>query len=95
MTLGTGEDLGPNYQQMEIPCDYFLEEYHRFREIMGCKKHTIEEIDEYFGGLTYVYMNMKEGDPKLQRCIDAFVALADEWARRKAIMMLLPLLKGI
>jgi len=93
--IGTGEDLGPNYQQMEIPCDYFLEEYHRFRKIMGCKGNTIEQIEEYFSGLTYVYLNMKESDPKLQICIDAFVALADEWSRRKTMMMFQPLLKGI
>ena len=92
MTIGTGEDLGPAYkhQQMEIPCDQFLEEYHLFRKIMGSTKYTIEQIEEYFSGLTYVYFNMKEDDPKLQICIDAFVALSDEWASRKTMMMFAP-----
>ncbi len=88
--IGTGEDLGPNYQQMEIPADYFIDEYHRFREIMGLKKYTTEEKDDYFKGLTYVYLNIKQDDPKLQLCIDTFVALSDEWSRRKAIMMFQP-----
>ena len=90
--IGTGEDLGAAYkhQQMQIPADQFLEEYHRFRKIMGLKKYTTEEKEEYFGGLTYVYLNINEDDPKLQLCIDAFVALADEWSRRKAMMMFQP-----
>ena len=91
--IGTGEDLGPNYQQMKIPADYFIEEYHRFREIMGLRKYTTEEKDEYFKGLTYVYLNINPDDHKLQRCIDAYVALADEWSRRKTIMMFQPPIK--
>jgi len=87
MTIGTGEDLGPDYETVEFSCSYFLEEYHRFRAIMGSTNNTIEDMDAAFNGLSYVYLNMKEDDPKAQLCIDAFVRLIEEFSRRKAYLI--------
>lgn len=88
--ISTGEDTGGNYQQMTIPADLFISEYHLFREIMCSAKHDLEYKESAFSALTYVYLNIREDDPKLDICTTAFVALSDEFTRRKVIMLIDP-----
>jgi len=45
----------------EITKEYFLTEYHKFREIM-CSMTSVDDKLNAFKGLLYVYMNL---DPKL------------------------------
>jgi hypothetical protein len=90
MILGTGEDTGANYQQMTMPASVFIESYHQFREIMGSRKYDLEYKENAFSALTYIYLNIKQDDSELQLCIDTFVAISEEFSRRKVMMLFDP-----
>lgn len=61
---------------MKITGDYFLKEYHVFRNIMCSLEYTVEQKDEAFKGLTLVYFNIELDDPKLELCKLTYTALA-------------------
>lgn len=73
---------------MKITGDYFLKEYHTFREIMCSLKYTIEDKDEAFKGLTFVYFNIESDDPKLELCESAYAALTYEFPMRQACQLM-------
>ncbi len=72
-------------QQMTLTADYFLEEYHRFRELMGLKSTTVKFLLEAFGALTYVYFNVLPEE--YERVETSFIALKDEVDRRIPYML--------
>ena len=79
---------------MKITGDYFLKEYHAFREIMCSRKYTVEQKDKAFSGLTYVYFNIDPNDPKLETCRSAYEALFHEFSMRQVYQITSSLYKS-
>jgi thymidylate synthase ThyX len=63
---------------------YFEEEYCRFREMMGNKKYTMQDLDRGLDGLGFVLMNLKleTSAADMERCTNVYDALVQENARR-------------
>ena len=72
-------------QQMTLTADYFLEEYHRFRKLMGLKSTSVELLVEAFSALTYVYFNVLPEE--YQQVELSFVSLRDEVDARIPYML--------
>lgn len=55
--------------------NYFLEEYHKFRQILCSTKYTIEQKLNAWKGLLYVYVNVETENEKqenlMQTCMSA------------------------
>ena len=49
---------------MKITHEYFLNEYHKFREIMCSTKYTPKQKQDAYGGLLQVYMACEDKDPE-------------------------------
>lgn len=81
---------------------YFLEEIHRFRELLGQKSfweqaNSEEVADRAIRGLSFVYLNLVNEDGTLpnQSQIDKWANIFDaaigEYNRRKTYLLMLPL----
>ena len=71
---------------MTLTADYFLEEYNRFRKLMGLKSTTVEFLLQAFSALTYVYFNVKLEEYK--RVENAYIGLSSEVDMRLPYMLM-------
>ena len=64
---------------MKITWDYFCQELVSFRKILGLKTYTLEQWDDAWQGLLYVYICLQE---KTEEAINAINAVAIDYNRR-------------
>ena len=76
-------------EQMTLTAEYYFDEYCRFRRIM-CYQYDTDLTDRALRGLTFVYMNVKEDDPKLSTVISIHTAVCEEWVKRHAYLIFRP-----
>lgn len=49
-------------QKNKLTFDYFLSEFHKFREIMTSTEYSMEQKQDAFEGLLFVYVNVRCGE---------------------------------
>lgn len=64
---------------MKITWDYFCQELISFRKIIGLKCYTLEQWDDAWRGLLYVYVQLQE---KTDEAVNALKAVEIDYNRR-------------
>lgn len=72
---------------MSLTKAYFFEEACRFRKIMCDRRNAIDIIQRAFGGLFFVFLNVKPAECD-ENCKQMLESLMEEWSRRSALMMM-------
>lgn len=63
----------------KVTWDYFCQELIAFREIIGLKNYTLEQWNNAWGGLLYVYILLQE---KTDKALNAIEAVQIDYERR-------------
>ena len=83
---------------------YFMEEIHRFRKMLGEKSFWArpeEEQDRLISGLSFCYLNVVNDDgsqpdrEKIEKLATVFDCTIREYNRRKTFLVMLPLKRAL
>ena len=74
---------------MEITKEYFQNEMMKFREVMGNKQYTVEQVSSALRGLLTVYANCSFATPKEQESAEiSMLAITKEHDMRLALRLI-------
>lgn len=72
--------------------DYFLDELHRFRDIMGLTIYNQEQRIAAFRGICFVYIHLDDTPSNIEKAETYFQAVQTDYSLRMVLIDLKPLL---